>query len=64
MLKQVGSEINAKFTCSEGRKEAVNGERIKLTSLESNPLIAPLDDSVTELQTNSRTEETKADSSH
>ncbi|WP_394557383.1 hypothetical protein [Priestia aryabhattai] len=64
MLKQVGSEINAKITRSEGRREAINGGGIELPSLEPNPSVSPLSEPVQPLQVNSKTEETKADSSH
>ncbi|PFJ03211.1 phage holin family protein [Priestia megaterium] len=64
MLKQVGSEINAKITRSEGRREAINGGGIELPSLESNPLVSPINEPVPPLKVNNITEEEKTDSSH
>ncbi len=40
MLKQIGAEINAKITRSEGRREAINGGGIELNPLDSVPPIA------------------------
>ncbi|MFQ6391330.1 phage holin family protein [Priestia aryabhattai] len=64
MLKQVGSEINAKITRSEGRKEAINGGGIELPSLELNPPVLPINEPVPPLEVNNITKEEKADSSH
>jgi len=64
MLKQVGSEINAKITRSEGRREAINGGGIELNPLDSIPPIAPTSEPITSLQINNKTEKNKADSSH
>ncbi|MGC3791986.1 phage holin family protein [Priestia aryabhattai] len=61
MLKQVGSEINAKITRSECRREKINGKEIELSSLKPTPTVESLNELVIPSQNNTKIEEKETD---